>query len=174
MADLADLSAERSEIERGLWALGLKNGSTSRMLIDTPAEERDAALSPDGRWLAYRSNETGRDEVYVQAFPEGGNRVPVSLNGGQVPRWSSDSRELFFREGDKMMAVAVKERTFGRPSLLFTAPLVGYDIGADGRFPGRASRQHGAAGARQCRRELARRTYAAGAVRSIDEVRLTD
>jgi Tol biopolymer transport system component len=120
----------------GLWALGLKNGSTPRMLIDTPAEEGDAALSPDGRWLAYRSDETGRFEVYVQTFPDGGNRVPVSLNGGQVPRWSRDSRELFFREGDKMMAVAVKGRTFGRPSMLFTAPLFGYDVAADGRFLG--------------------------------------
>ena len=120
----------------GLWALGLKNGSTPRMLIDTPADEGDAALSPDGRWLAYRSDETGRHEVYVQAFPDGGNRVPVSLNGGQVPQWSRDSRELFFREGDKMMAVAVQGRTFGRPSMLFTAPLFGYDVAADGRFLG--------------------------------------
>jgi Protein kinase domain/WD40-like Beta Propeller Repeat len=124
------------KLKGGLWALGLKNGSTPRMLIDTPADEGDAVLSPDGRWLAYRSDETGRHEVYVQAFPDGGNRVPVSLNGGQVPRWSRDSRELFFREGDKMMAVAVQERTFGRPSMLFPAPLFGYDVAADGRFLG--------------------------------------
>lgn len=72
----------------------------------------------------------------MQAFPDGGNRVPVSLNGGQEPRWSRDSSELFFREGDKMMAVAVKGRTFGRPSMLFTAPLFGYDVAPDGRFLG--------------------------------------
>ena len=72
------------KIRGGLWALGLKSGSTSASLIDTPAEEGDAVLSPDGRWLAYRSNETGRGEVYVQTFPDGGNRVPVSLNGGAV------------------------------------------------------------------------------------------
>jgi len=119
----------------GIWALSLKDGQPRR-LVDTMAEEDDAALSPDGQWLAYRSNETGRPEIYVQAFPDGRNRVQLSVNGGQQPRWSRNGRELFFRENDKMMAVAMEGRTFGRASMLFTAALLHYDVAADGRFLG--------------------------------------
>jgi eukaryotic-like serine/threonine-protein kinase len=118
----------------GIWALPLKGGSAPRVVIDTPADELTGLVSPDGRWLAYRSNETGRHEIYVQAFPGGGNRIQVSLNGGEDPEWSRDSRSLFFRQGEKMMFVPFEGSTFGRPSLLFTAPLVGYDVAADGRL----------------------------------------
>jgi hypothetical protein len=62
--------------------------------------------------------------------------MQVSLNGGSDPGWLRDSRQLFFREGDKMMAVPVEGRSFGRPSMLFAAPLTGYDVASDGRFLG--------------------------------------
>jgi serine/threonine protein kinase len=71
-----------------------------------------------------------------QPFPGGGQRIQISLNGGMYPRWSHDSRHLFFLEGQKMMAVAVERDTFGRPSMLFEAPLIGYDVARDGRFLG--------------------------------------
>ncbi len=118
----------------GLWVLDLKNGA-SRTVIDTPAAESDAALSPDGRWLAYISDATGRSEVYVQAFPSGGNRTQVSLNGGRNPSWSRDSRQLYFHEVQKLMAATVDGTTVGRPALLFEAPM-GVDVAADGRFFG--------------------------------------
>jgi len=120
----------------GIWGLPLKGGSPPRAIIDTPATERYAVVSPDGRWLAYRSDETGRGEIYVQAFPGGGKRVQVSLNGGGFVSWSRDGRQLFFLEEKKMMAVTVERDTFGPPSMLFEAPLIGYDVAADGRFLG--------------------------------------
>jgi hypothetical protein len=60
----------------------------------------------------------------------------VSLNGGNDPKWSRDGRSLFFREGDKMMVAIADGQTFGRPSMLFQMPLIGYDVAADGRFLG--------------------------------------
>jgi hypothetical protein len=64
-------------------------------------------FSPDGKWLAYQSDETGRMEVYVRPYPEPGGRVPVSLHGGTEPVWAHSGRELFFRSGDSLMAAAV-------------------------------------------------------------------
>ena len=78
------------------------SGWTSRPLLATPASEECASVSPDGRWVAYASNETGRDEVYLQRFPELGAKVQVSTDGGYSPVWSRDGRELFYareREG---------------------------------------------------------------------------
>ena len=66
-----------------------------------------AALSPDGKFLAYDSNESGKREVYVQRFPERGERQQVSADGGAFPRWRRDGRELFYLAGDTLMAVAV-------------------------------------------------------------------
>ena len=92
-------------------------------------------VSPDGRWLAYRSDETGRDEVYIQSFPDGPDRVQVSTNGGQGQRWSRDGKEIFFREGEKLMAASVRGRDVGRPVMLFEQPWSGgYDVAPDGRF----------------------------------------
>jgi serine/threonine-protein kinase len=84
----------------------------------TPFHEDDASLSPDGRWLAYRSDRSGRWEVYVQGFPEGGAHQLVSARGGLNPLWSRDGRELFFLSSDRLMAVDVVPGTpprFGRP-----------------------------------------------------------
>jgi len=67
------------------------------------------SLSPNGQWLAYASDETGRYETYVQTFPKVGGKWPVSINGGIVPVWSRDGKELYFIGGDgKLMAVDVK------------------------------------------------------------------
>jgi Tol biopolymer transport system component len=121
-------------LQTGLWLLPLTGDAQPKVLVDTPFREDEGAVSPDGRRLAYRSDETGREEVYLQAFPGGGERVQVSTNGGRDLRWSRDGKELFFREGDKMMAVAIRGNTVSRPSMLFEKRLQGYDAGADGRF----------------------------------------
>jgi serine/threonine-protein kinase len=120
----------------GIWSLALKGESTPRVILDTAADETFSVVSPDGRWLAYTSDETGRREIYVQAFPDGGKRTQVSLNGGLDARWSRDSRQLYFREVQKVMAASVEGGTFGRPAMLFEAPLIDYDVAADGRFLG--------------------------------------
>ena len=76
-------------------------------------DERLPRLSPNGQYVAYVSNESGRDEVYVQSFPAGGNRVLVSVDGGTLPRWSPDGTELFYVRGDTLLAVSVTaDRSF--------------------------------------------------------------
>ena len=89
------------------------------------AAERGGRISPDGRWLAYYSNETGQYEVYVQSFPEPGRKVRVSLNGGMSPRWADGGRQLEYFSGGALIAVPVKEgEEFqpGSPRKLYTVP----------------------------------------------------
>ena len=101
-----------------------------------------AMLSPDARWIAYTSDESGRNEVYVRAAEPGGGRWQVSSEGGLQPHWSPNGKEIYYRIGEKMMAVdVVLQPTFaaGRPRLLFEGPyelggaVNGYDLTPDGR-----------------------------------------
>ena len=115
---------------------------TVRPLIRTPFTEIDPRLSPDGHWLAYTSNESGRDEVYVQRFPELGGKRQISRDGGSTPEWDRHGRELFYQNGSRMMGVAVQTQptlVAGTPRLLFEGPFVSesgtvYDVTPDGRF----------------------------------------
>src|ERR1700676_5576985 len=75
--------------------------------LRTPFNEGAARFSPDGRWLAYISDESGRFEVYVQSYPGPGGKWQISTEGGTEPVWTRNGRELFYRSGDKMMAVDV-------------------------------------------------------------------
>ncbi len=112
------------------------------LFLQTKFQERTARLSPDGRFIAYASNESGQDEIYVQPFPEGGQRTTVSNNGGLQPRWSPTGRELFYVEGTMLIAVSVdtsgefsaRSRTplFDHPSLA-RSYYPQYDIPADGQ-----------------------------------------
>ncbi len=127
-----------------LWYLerNQEGGWEPHLFLRTAFRERSPSLSPDGRFIAYASNESGRDEIYVQPFPKGGRRTTVSNNGGWEPRWSPDGRELFYVEGTTLTAVSVdtsatfsaRSRTplFEHPSL--TNPFYPqYDISADGQ-----------------------------------------
>ncbi|MCG6927776.1 MAG: hypothetical protein LJF30_21030, partial [Acidobacteria bacterium] len=95
----------------------------------TPFNEGMPAFSPDGRWIAYVSNETGRPEVYVSSYPPGRGKWQISDNVGDQPRWSGDGRELFFRTDDGIMAVEVDGRGDGfradKAALLFSGPFLG-------------------------------------------------
>jgi hypothetical protein len=104
---------------RDLWLL--RDGKTQSFLT-TPANERGAAISPDGKWIAYTSNESGRDEVYVQRFPDGGSRIPVSTRGGLGARWARNGREVFYREVSQLVAVP-----FDGTGPIMGAPNVRYD-----------------------------------------------
>jgi Tol biopolymer transport system component len=75
--------------------------------LQTTANERHPQLSPDGKWLAYESNETGRPEIYIKPFPEGPGRWQISTDGGSVPRWRGDSRELYFLSPPNMISVEI-------------------------------------------------------------------
>ena len=115
---------------------------TSTPFLQSSANELSAAFSPDGRWVAYVSDESGRAEVYVRPFPGPGTRSQVSIDGGTAPVWSRDGRELFFAKGDTLFATTVSlgpTFTSGAVRRLFSGPYsfdevtVNYDVAPDGQ-----------------------------------------
>jgi Tol biopolymer transport system component len=131
---------------RSIFTLSLA-GSSPSPYLDTPALEQMPMFSPDGRWVAYASNESGRMEVYVRSFPpnEGSGRR-VSQGGGTAPVWARDGSELFYRnDAGSLVAVPVRSGdglTFGRAEELFrvlgryriSGNAAAYDVDASGRF----------------------------------------
>ena len=128
-------------------ALGLRLGK-GEMFLGTPFHERTPAFSPDGRWLAYASDESGTLEVYVRMFPGPGGRWQVSSSGGRLPVWSGDGRELLFQTpGQRVMAVSYsargdsftvrQPRVWAETRLLAsrgnTANTYNYDLAPDGK-----------------------------------------
>jgi Tol biopolymer transport system component len=96
--------------------------SRSSPFLDSRYTRFRPAFSPDAKWVAYRSDESGQPEVYVTPYPGPGGRFPISTDGGDFPRWSSNGRELFYRQSDKVMAVDVETNPqfrAGTPRLLF-------------------------------------------------------
>ena len=92
-----------------VWVLPQEGDRQPFPFLQTPIRDIEAQFSPDGRWIAYRTNESGRPEVYVQTFPASGGKWQVSTNGGHHPQWRSDGKELFYCSTDrKLMAVDVK------------------------------------------------------------------
>lgn len=110
-----------------LWVLPRTGNSAPYPLVRTNANELGAQISPDGHWVAYASDESGGWQVYVQPFPQGGEKQAISVGGGVEPHWRGDGKELFFIGGDgQLMAVTVKaDRAWaaGAPQPLFRAPL---------------------------------------------------
>jgi dipeptidyl aminopeptidase/acylaminoacyl peptidase len=102
-------------------------------------------FSPDGRWVAYISDETGRPEIYVQPHPGPGGKWQISTDGGTEPQWNPNGRELFYRSGDKMMSAEMTTRprfSAGKPKVLFAGqyqpsqspvPIANYDVSPDGQ-----------------------------------------
>jgi serine/threonine-protein kinase len=125
---------------RDLWVFSLRDQRASPLLA-TPRDERAARLSPDGRFLAYVSDQSGDAEVYVRSFPDSSGTWLVSQGGGTEPAWSPNGRELFYRSGDWMMAVPIVTSprfSAGRRDSLFAGPYVpnpthtNYDVHPDG------------------------------------------
>jgi serine/threonine-protein kinase len=102
-----------TEAETGtdLWVRALDGSEPPRPFRSSPYREAYGTFSPDGRWLAYESNETGRPEIYAEAFPGPGERFQVSADGGREPLWARGAGELFYRHGNEMRVV--KARTGG-------------------------------------------------------------
>jgi len=125
----------------GTYTLALDGSRKVQPFLQSAAVQDMAQFSPDGHWVAYNSNETGRDEIYVQAYPGPGGKWMISDSGGISPRWSRNGREIFYRSDNKMMAVAIEiQPTFkaSTPRMLFEGGgYVGqdnYDVAPDGRF----------------------------------------
>jgi hypothetical protein len=117
-------------------------GSGATVVLRTSVNEGPAIVSPESRWVAYVSSQTGRSEVFVRPFPEGDGQWQISFEGLSEPRWSRDGREIFFRGNGKFHAVDVATSpTFkpGPPRALFDdqfrsqAPAPDYDVSADGK-----------------------------------------
>ena len=127
-----------------LWLLDLGKGGEPRPVLRTPFQEILPSLSPDGGWMAYVSDESGRMEIYLQRFSDPGERIRVSADGGTLPRWRGDGRELFYLSADaRLVAVPVDltgtpevgtpQRLFGLGSAVGVDVLDRYDVIADGQ-----------------------------------------
>jgi len=109
---------------RDIWAQPMDGGDPIPLVV-TEHNERAPTLSPDGRWFAYVSDESGKDEIYVRPYPDARTRWKISTDGGREPAWNPAAREIFYRVGDAMMAVpygvSSDGQTFeaGRPEVLF-------------------------------------------------------
>jgi Tol biopolymer transport system component len=136
--------------QRDIWVLrvgdpsaGSGQGRKPQPFLSTRFDEAEPQFSPDGRWLAYISNESGRYEIYVQSYPGPGGKWQISTEGGSEPVWNRNGRELFYQRGDKMMAVDIATQSgfaAGTPRMLFEGryeaapvPVANYDVSPDGQ-----------------------------------------
>lgn len=135
-----------------IWVLPLDGKQQPSVFVNSTFEERNPQFSPDGRWVAYTSNESARYEIYLRPFPASSGQFPVSTTGGIAPRWRQDGRELYYIAPDsKLMAVSFSVATTGRapelgapvalfqPRILYGGTLIigifwQYDVAPDGRF----------------------------------------
>jgi serine/threonine-protein kinase len=139
-----------TEAELWVLALGAPSSGTQRdrqeqrLVVQKVAIDGGPQLSPDGRWLAYASDELGQRQIYVQPFPGPGGKQQISTDGGNEPQWNPSGRELFYRSGDKMMAVDINTQgsADGKPRLLFQGDYMktpagwvrpNYDVSSDGQ-----------------------------------------
>jgi Tol biopolymer transport system component len=143
---LITAASETGNIEVRL--IPLDGDRKQHALVQGPFNAGGARFSPDGHWIAYVSDESGRNEVYVRSYPEAGTRIPISSDGGTQPVWARNGRELFFRNVDQILAVTVRlspSPVVGKPNILFTrtaiddssGPAYGmaadYDVSLDGQ-----------------------------------------
>jgi hypothetical protein len=127
-----------------VYLVSLTGAFKPKPLVSTPSYEGGAKFSPDGRWIVYASDESGRFEVYARPVSGPGRRSLVSAHGGSYPAWSPDGREIFYRQGDKMFAVKVaigSDLTLSQPEVLFEQrfafgtliSFANYDVDRDGQ-----------------------------------------
>jgi hypothetical protein len=137
-----ELTVSPPHVDIGM--LSMEGDHTRKPLLQEQYDEGYPRISPNGRWMAYMSYESGKAEVYVRSFPDvNKGKWQISANGGNSPLWSPDDRELFYRSGDAAMAVRVETEPIfkpGKPTVLFrgkylSAPntITGWDISPDGK-----------------------------------------
>jgi serine/threonine-protein kinase len=139
-------TATNTTTSKDIGVLSLDGDPKEEILLGTSFQELHPSFSPDGRWLAYTSDESGQREVYVRPFPGPGGKWQISTGGGGEPIWARDGTEIFYRNGDKMMAVPVSTDgsfTPGKPVEFFEGhyavdpfakDMQNYDVAPDGRF----------------------------------------
>ena len=123
-----------AETARDIWILPLEGDPTPIPFLLTPYNERAPVFSPDGRWISYISDESGRDEVYIRPYPGPGAHTTVSTQGGVEPIWAPDGRRLYYRNANSMMVVSVETGdgiTVSKPTVLFEGR---YDRGVAGNL----------------------------------------
>ena len=130
--------------DRDVWVVPPDGKRRARAWFETPYAEYGAAFSPDGRWMAYVSDESGRKEVYVRPFPGAGGRIKISSEGGAEPVWTRGGRELLYRQGNQFLSVDVRTEpglAAGTLHVLFSGDFLpggredapfGYDVTPDG------------------------------------------
>ena len=127
-----------SKTKNDVWVLPMEGEKKPRPFLVTDFDEGAARFSPDGRFVAYQSNETGNDEVYVRSFPDGGGKWQVSKGGGQTPAWSRDGKQLFYSMSARLYAVDVTTAPAfqsSEPRTVYTMLDGGeWDVAPDGRF----------------------------------------
>ena len=134
------------QVSLDVWYMKLSEDGTVEETVpflETPYSEQAPSLSPDGRFVAYASNESGRIEVYVQSFPDPSSKLQVSNDGGSQVRWSRDGKELFYVEGDTLISVSIslqpsfsigrRRKLFSTPELAMTTGPQRYDVSPDGK-----------------------------------------
>lgn len=145
--ELLILMSDPDHIERGddIWVVQLEEQKDDSItpIIQKNHDQRHGVFSPDGKWLAYSSEETGSWEVYVESYPGPGSRTTVSNQGGIQPVWSRDGKELYYRSGSKIMSVSVdtdpelkvlSSKVLFEGNYLYCLNCQTYDIAPDGRF----------------------------------------
>ncbi|MFC1794017.1 protein kinase [Planctomycetota bacterium] len=144
--NLLACTVQGAKTQDDIWILEMDGDRKLNPFLRTEYQEYNPIFSPDGRWLAYVSNESGRQEIYLREYIDVGRKEMVSVEGGRNPVWSRDGRELYYNNGNRMMVVKItSEPNFdiSTPELLFEWPDVipaggnlgtGYDVSDDGRF----------------------------------------
>ena len=119
-----------------LWIQPPSEGATATAYTVAPFNQAYGVFAPDGRSIAYASDESGQFDIYVDSFPKPGNRARLTTTGGTEPRWSADGRELYFRRGSEIHAIALDRFEVRSMTKLFDAGAVirAYDVSRDGRF----------------------------------------
>jgi serine/threonine-protein kinase len=138
---IAGVSVDRTG--NHVWVYGVNDASASRIFTPTTFKEGAPTFSHDGRWIAYTSSKSGRNEIYMRPFPGPGEEWTLSIEGGNEPVWARKTGQLFYRQGDAMMAVDITTTpttVVGKPRKLFeksyarsTAFWPNYDVSPDGQ-----------------------------------------
>ncbi|HXG86976.1 MAG TPA: hypothetical protein VNJ02_01465 [Vicinamibacterales bacterium] len=133
------ITESRPDTRDDIWLLDANGRAEPRAYAQTPFNEAQGTVSPSGKWIAYASDESGRFEIYVDAFPTPGRRALLTTGGGSDPRWRADGGELFFRRGTELHAVKTSaagdrlEAVSSERLLDVGAELRGYDVAPDGQ-----------------------------------------